>query len=88
MSRTRPIYTHYTSTGASTIDRIYVTETLRENKQDVETAAAAFTDHLVVLLLLILDTQSALRGKGYCRMNVSLLNELAFQTTMQEEWER
>ena len=57
MSRTRPIYTHYTSAGASRIDRVYVMENLRKNKQGVETVAAPFTDHLAVILRSIFDTQ-------------------------------
>jgi hypothetical protein len=47
----------------------------------MDTVATAFTDHLDVILRLTLDTQ---RGKGYWRMNMSLLNEPAFQTTIQD----
>jgi endonuclease/exonuclease/phosphatase family metal-dependent hydrolase len=42
-------YTHFTPSGAARLDRLYVTEGLRRNKQGVETIADAFTDHLAVL---------------------------------------
>jgi exonuclease III len=41
----RRIYTHYTPTGASRIDRIYVTRNILSQKQCVESVAAAFTYH-------------------------------------------
>jgi len=44
------MYTHYTPTGASRIDRIYVTTKIMFKKEGVETVAAAFTDHLTVVL--------------------------------------
>jgi len=85
---TRPTYTHYTSTGASRLDGIYVTENLRKNKKGVETVAAAFTDHLAVILRITLDIRNICRGRGYWKMNVSLLNEPTFRQSMQEEWTR
>jgi endonuclease/exonuclease/phosphatase family metal-dependent hydrolase len=51
----RKVYTHYTPTRASRIDRIYVTDNLKRRKQDVATVAAAFTDHLAVILRLSID---------------------------------
>jgi len=49
---TRTAYTHYTATGASRIERIYVTHDLRRGQQGAETVAAAFTDHFAVILPL------------------------------------
>jgi len=43
------VYTHYTPTGASRIDRIYTSHEMFAMKIDVETVAAAFTDHLAVV---------------------------------------
>jgi hypothetical protein len=40
----RPNDTHFTPTGASRLDRIYITEHLRKNKHGVETMPAAFSD--------------------------------------------
>jgi endonuclease/exonuclease/phosphatase family metal-dependent hydrolase len=54
----RPNYTHFTPTGASRLDRIYITEHPRKNKHGVETMPAAFTDHLAVIIRLSLQSQS------------------------------
>jgi hypothetical protein len=48
------IYTHYTAQGASRIVRIYLTRQLLKSKQGVESIAAAFTDHLAVILMVSL----------------------------------
>jgi exonuclease III len=45
-------YTHYSATGASRLDRIYLTKDLNRRKQGIETTLAAFTDHLAVNLHL------------------------------------
>jgi len=50
--------------------------------------AAAFTDHLAVILRITLDTRNTCRGRGYWMMNVSLLNEPTFMQRIQEEWVR
>jgi len=62
---TRTAYTHYTATGASKVDRIYVTNDLRRRQQGAETVAAAFADHFEVILLLTLDVPCFPRGKEY-----------------------
>jgi len=61
----RPTYTHYTTTGAPRIDRIYITENLRKHEQGMETVVAAFTDHLAVVLRITLDTRHTCCGRGY-----------------------
>jgi len=83
----RQIYTHYTPTGAARLDRIYITEDLRQQKQGVETIAAAFTDHLAVLLKVAMTTSFIHEGKGLWRMNPCYLNELPFQDKILEAWE-
>jgi hypothetical protein len=79
-------YTHYTATGAARLDKIYLTAELYKNKQGIETKVTAFTDHLAVLLRIILDTPFTLRGKGRWRMNTSILNDTHFQKKFEEEW--
>jgi exonuclease III len=76
----RQTYTHYAHTGAARLDRIYVTEDLRRQKQGMETIAAAFTDHLAVLLRMAMTTPFIHRGRGIWRMNISYLNDLPFKT--------
>ena len=39
----RKIYTHYTPTGASRLDRIYITKNLNVRKKGVTTVTVAFT---------------------------------------------
>ena len=71
-STSRRIYTHYTPNGASRIDRMYVTRNILSKKQSVETVAAAFIDHLAVVLRIAIDTPLTLRGRVYWRLNISL----------------
>jgi len=66
-------YTHYASKTASRLDRIYVTKHLRTRKTSVETIATTFTDHFAVVLRLAIDEPLPMRGRGYWKMNVSLL---------------
>jgi exonuclease III len=82
----RRIYTQYTSTGAFRIDRTYVTRNILSKKQGVETIASAFTDHFAVVLRIAIDTSLTVRGRGYWRMNVSLLSDTIFHSTVQTQW--
>jgi len=50
-----PAYTHYTNVGASKIYRIYITNPLQSRKKGAETVAAAFSDHLAVIIRMELD---------------------------------
>jgi endonuclease/exonuclease/phosphatase family metal-dependent hydrolase len=60
----RPNYTHFTPTGVSRLDRMYITEHMRKNKHGVETVPGAFTDHLLVIIRLSLDSQSTRHCPG------------------------
>ena len=84
----RTAYTHYTTTGASRIDRIYVTHDLRRRQQGAKTVVAAFTDHIAVILRLAMDVPCCPRGKGYWRMNVSFLSDTYFLQTRKKNWEK
>jgi exonuclease III len=50
----RPQYTHYTSTGASRIDQIYVLRALLSRKVGKKILPAAHTDHHAVVLRIIM----------------------------------
>jgi len=80
------VFTQYTPTGAAHLDRIYVTEGMRRNKQGIETIAAAFTVHLAVLIRLNLSTPIIHRGRGRWRMNISLLNDRPFRSRIRDAW--
>jgi hypothetical protein len=79
------IFTHYTYKDASRNDRIYITENFKRTQQ--EAVAAAFTDHMAIVLRLSIDIPCVTLGKGHWRMNVSYLREPHFQRRLQEAWE-
>ena len=79
-------FTHYTATGVTRIDRMYLSEDLICHKQGTETIAAAFTDHLAVLLRIQLATPRTLRGKGRWIMNTSFMEDPSCRRKIREEW--
>jgi exonuclease III len=79
-------YTHYAPTGASRIDRFYISNNIKDHKQNIETLAAAFTDHFAVILHMNTDIPHTIRGKSHWKMNVSLLNNETFKHTLQTLW--
>ena len=83
----RIIFNHYTTKGASHIDRIYITENLKRTQQGDEAVAAALTNHMAIVLRMSIDIPCVTRGKGYWRMNVSDLREPHFQHRLQVAWE-
>jgi len=52
---TLKVYTHYSASRATRIDRIYATQELLERKLSVETIVARFSDHLAVRLRISID---------------------------------
>ena len=82
----RAIFAHYTTHGAARLDRLYVSQNLRNSKIGVETVMTAFTDHLAVCLRITLDAPLLRRGRGRCKMNARLLEEDSFRNPIQQEW--
>lgn len=68
-------YTHYTYQGAARLDRIYVTEDLLGGKTGAAILFAPFTDHMAATVRITLRTPMIRRGKGYWKMNNSLLKD-------------
>ena len=68
-------YTHYSLMGATRIDRICTTKDMSTKKVGVETLAAAFTEHLAVILRLSVEVPIIQRGRGLWKMNTSLFDE-------------
>ena len=83
---TRQRFTHYTPQGAARLDRIYVSPKLRGQQQGLETTPAAFTDHLAVILRIATEDQIMLNGKGYWRMNISLLHDKVVRQKLAKQW--
>jgi len=50
--------------------------------------AAAFTDHFAVVLRIAIDAPVVSRGKGYWRMNTSLLKDATFKHVIQTHWKK
>jgi exonuclease III len=87
MNQGRMIYTHYTAQRASRIDKIYLTRQLLTSKHGVLSIAAAFTDHLAVILRVSLSAPSTTRGKGYWQMNPRYLDNQHFLRTFKQHWD-
>jgi len=87
MNQGRMLYTHYTAQRASRIDRIYLTRQLLKSKQGVESIAAAFTDHLAVILRIPLSAPCTTRGKVYWRMKPTYLDDQFFLRTFKQHWD-
>jgi len=85
-SQKRTTYTHYTSRGASRIDRMYVPRNLSRQKQGAETRIAAFTDHQAVVIRIALQITTVRRGRSYCKMNTALLGEERFREQLRQFW--
>jgi hypothetical protein len=73
--------------GASRLFIIYLTQPLLNSKQGVEATAAAFTNHLAVLLRVSLAGLCTTRGKAYWRMNPSYLDDQNFVPNFKYGWE-
>ena len=69
---------------ATRLDRTYATKELSARKIGVEAVAAAFTDHLAVLR--IRNVHIVRRGRGFWKMDTSVLDDEAFKETLSEEW--
>jgi hypothetical protein len=80
-----PGYTHYAPHSASRIDRIYVTPPLHNQIIGTELLAAAFTDHMAVVLWLSAPTFQE-QGRGYWKLNLSLLRDATFQEDLKTQW--
>jgi hypothetical protein len=74
-SDTRPLYTHYTQHGATRIDRLYTSPYLRPLKQSAAIISEALTDHHASLVRLRLNVPQVQWGRGYWKLNASLLQE-------------
>jgi hypothetical protein len=74
--------------GASRLDRIYVTRNIRDRKKGIETVVAAFTDHLAVVLSIVLDVDIIRRGRSFWKMNAELMQDAHFQDQLSQQWKR
>jgi len=83
-----PQFTHYTNAGATRIDRIYLTNALRQHKQGVDNVIVPFTDHLAVTVRLNYPCRMLLPKRRLWRMNISLLDDTAFLDGLMTLWSK
>jgi len=75
-------------TGATRIDRFYVTPTLYQNKVAAETVVTPFTDHYAVILKLGVDVSHLWQGKRFWKLHADLIHDRVCITTLCREWKR
>lgn len=80
-------YTHYTTHGATRIDRIYMSQTMHRNKINTAMLIAAFTDHNAVQLHLRDQQKQPLRGPSTWKLNTNLLHMEEAQDRFYEQWD-
>jgi hypothetical protein len=83
----RPQYTHYTSIGASRIDRIYVTRALLSRKVVTQILPAAYTDHHTVVLSIRIDQNTIWRARKPWQLNSTIIATEAYRTDLRNKWQ-
>ena len=81
-------YTHHTIHVATRIDRFYMSRDLMTRKTGIATVAAAFTDHLAVVLRLSWSTLLPRRGRGTWKLNSDILTSDHVMEALQQHWIR
>jgi exonuclease III len=79
-------YTHYSPTGASRLDRFYISHPLYKNKSSILTVPAAFTDHFAVILRLKIDSLNPRRGRGLWKMKPAIMASTECKQQLQQRW--
>jgi len=82
----RGVYTHYMRKGAARLDRIYMPRHPSGWKCGIETTVTAFTDHLAVILRIVLDVAAVYRGRRYWKMDAGLLRDALVLETLRQRW--
>jgi hypothetical protein len=85
-SLAQPGYTHYSSLGASRIDRLYITSDLLQRKRGIETIATALADHLSVSLHLTIDMPLVRWGRGMWKIYTTMLAENIITEEIKTLW--
>jgi endonuclease/exonuclease/phosphatase family metal-dependent hydrolase len=78
-------YTDYTALGTTRLDRVYLTEGLLRRKTGVATVAAAFTDHLAVILLSM-GAPLLRRIRGTWKLRSHTLTSTHAMEDLQHQW--
>ena len=81
-------HTHYTNKGATRTDRIYMTNTVHQNKIATTTLVAAFSDHQAVKLQIRRTTTNPQWGRPSWKLNTKLLQASDVHNELRQLWER
>jgi len=82
----RPVYTHYFTTGASRIDRIYVARNLTSTITGIDILPAAFTDHNAVMLRLLLGERRVRRCHMRWKLDPTMLRDEDLVGHLRQQW--
>jgi hypothetical protein len=66
---------------------MYISQSLQGKKRRVEIIPAAFTDHHALILRMEINNPTMPRGRGFWKMNTTLLREKNFQQILKGKWE-
>jgi len=77
---------HYFTTGASRIDRIYVTRNITSQITGTDILPAAFTDHNVVVLRIAEGEKGVRRCHLRWRLDPTMLREENLISNLRQEW--
>jgi hypothetical protein len=82
----RPSYTYYHATGASRIDRFYLTSDLSTKKTGIKILPAAFTDHCAVALRLNINDHHGNKRVRQWKLHPSTAKDPLIQQKIRTEW--
>ena len=84
----RPAYTHYSNTGASRIDRIYVSSDIATKITGIDFLPAAFTDHNAVVVHLALGEMGMRRRTPRWKLDPTMLRDDKLKNQLRQQWSR
>ena len=82
----RPTYTHHSPSGATRLDRFYISMELQNRKTVIEILPAAFTDHFAVAIRITVQDIELQRARGRWKMDPVLITDEHLKTQIRSEW--
>jgi len=83
---TRPSYTHYSNTGVSRIDRIYVSRNIASRITGINFLPSAFTDHNSVVVRLALGEMDARRRPPRWKLDPTMFRDDELLNQLRQQW--
>jgi exonuclease III len=82
----RPTYTHHHPTGATRIDRLYISHDLSQRKSGIEIVPAAFTDHHAVVLRITTQDCKIWKRPRRWKMDPTQLQDGNYKQKLRDNW--